>query len=274
MLHYDLEALRELMRAFYTVSGIRLVLFDADFQYLTGYPEEDCAFCRLMKENAATADRCRQSDNRSLRHCREQEGLQIYRCHAGLLETAVSLRMEDTVVGYLMFGQMADDVNREKTENRLREYALSHGLPDDRIEQGVADIRFCSIGQVKAASKLMEACTSYVLLRELITPEYSRLFDRAKEYIETHLEGECDVETLCRELEISRTKLYEIFARECPVGVAAYIRRRRMHRAKQLLKTTDLPIWEISQRVGFSDYNYFRRVFQKTYGCSPKKIRA
>lgn len=273
MINYNLDALRELMRAFYTVTGIRLVLFDADFGYLLSFPERDCAYCRMMKEQTATSERCRESDHRSLLHCTRQEGLQIYRCHAGLLEAAVSLRSEDKVVGFLMFGQVAEDVDREKTEKSLREYALAEGISADGAAEGIADIRFRSIEQVQAASKLMEACTSYVLLRELITPEYNRLFERAKDYIEAHLEEECGVESLCGELKISRTKLYEIFARECPEGVAAYIRRRRMARAQKLLKTTDMPIWEISQRVGFSDYNYFRRVFRKTFGASPKQFR-
>ena len=54
---------------------------------------------------------------------------------------------------------------------------------------------------------------------------------------------------------------------------AAYILRRRMHKAKKLLKVTDLPISEIANNVGFSDYNYFSRVYKKTYGKSPKYYR-
>lgn len=43
--------------------------------------------------------------------------------------------------------------------------------------------------------------------------------------------------------------------------------------AKKLLKVTDLSISEISDRVGFSDYNYFSRVFKQRYNISPKKFR-
>lgn len=119
----------------------------------------------------------------------------------------------------------------------------------------------------------MEACTSYILLKELITPENSRIFNEAKEYIEEHLSENFDISTLCDLLNISRTKLYDIFQKEIHTGVSSYIRRRRMHRAKKLLKSTEEPVWEIAQSVGFSDYNYFSRVYRKTYGKSPKSYR-
>jgi transcriptional regulator GlxA family with amidase domain len=56
-------------------------------------------------------------------------------------------------------------------------------------------------------------------------------------------------------------------------GIAAYIRRCRLTTARDLLKKTDLPIADIAARVGFDDYNYFLRVFKKTYGASPKRMR-
>lgn len=81
------------------------------------------------------------------------------------------------------------------------------------------------------------------------------------------------IETLCSELQIGRTKLYEIFRKELNIGVSKYILKRRMHRAKKLIKTTELSVTEISQSVGFSDYNYFSKVFKKIYGRSPKSYR-
>ena len=73
--------------------------------------------------------------------------------------------------------------------------------------------------------------------------------------------------------DIGRTRLYEIFKSELKMGVSKYILRRRLHRAKRLLKTTDMSISEIAHSVGFSDYNYFSRVYKKNYGKSPRYYR-
>ena len=78
---------------------------------------------------------------------------------------------------------------------------------------------------------------------------------------------------MCEELAVGRTRLYEIFKKEAGMGIAKYINRRRMHRAKKLLKTSEMTIPEIAEAVGFTDYNYFSRVYKKTYGKSPRYYR-
>ena len=114
---------------------------------------------------------------------------------------------------------------------------------------------------------------SYILLKELITPESDKIATRAKEYIEENLSAAVEISDICQHLKISRTKLYEIFKKEMNIGVSEYIRKRRMHKAKKLLKETKMPIWEIAQLVGFDDYTYFSRVFKGIYGKSPRSIR-
>ena len=39
------------MRSFYTFSGMRFILFDAEYNCLISYPEKDCDFCAMIKEH-------------------------------------------------------------------------------------------------------------------------------------------------------------------------------------------------------------------------------
>ena len=57
------------------------------------------------------------------------------------------------------------------------------------------------------------------------------------------------------------------------MGIAAYIKKLRMEKAKELLKQTDLTISQVAAQTGFSDYNYFCRVFKKETGIPAKKYR-
>ena len=52
-----------------------------------------------------------------------------------------------------------------------------------------------------------------------------------------------------------------------------YIRLRRIESAKELLITTDYSITEIANRVGFSDYTYFLRVFKIETGTTCAQYR-
>ena len=185
----------------------------------------------------------------------------------------IPLRDDERIIGYLMFGQIADADEKTTLFTRLPALAEKYGFEGDQITAALETITVKSAEEIAAASKIMEACTSYIIYKELITPESNRIIEAAKAYIEQRLDEEIDPNVLCKQLDVGRTRLYELFRVETGMGIAAYIRRRRMHRAKKLLKTTTLSIDEIAQAVGFTDYNYFSRVYKKIYGKSPTKYR-
>ncbi len=261
------------MWSFYTVSGIRFILFDADFKKILAYPANECAFCTLMRRYEKTAEKCLQSDKKSLLECRNHDGPILYKCHAGLVEAALALKENDTIIGYLMFGQVTDNKSKDEVVKKLCSYCESHGIFDSAIKESAEKINYMDDSQIIAAAKVMEACTSYIVLKELITPESDKLLSEAKKYIDTNISNEIEIYDICKKLKISRTRLYDIFKKEFDVGVAEYIRKQRMQKAKELLKATNIPIWEIAQKVGFSDYTYFGRVYKKFYGKSPREYR-
>ena len=56
-------------------------------------------------------------------------------------------------------------------------------------------------------------------------------------------------------------------------GLSEQITRLRVQRAMELLATTSLSNVEISRLTGFSDYNYFYRVFRRQTGLTPRRYR-
>jgi len=269
---FDLEQMETLMRSFYTLTGIRFVLFDADFTEVISYPAEDCAFCKLMKGCAKTRRKCRYADRRSFERCKQAGALVTYTCHAGLVEAVVPLLENGNIIGYLMFGQITDKADKSTLNAALPQWE-GCGIDRAALLAAVEGISFKSQAEITAAAHIMEACTSYILYKELILPQSSKCVEAAKAYIEQHLGEQIDITTLCRTLKVGRTRLYEVFKAELKMGVSQYILRRRMHRAKKLLRTTDLSVKEVADAVGFADYNYFSRVFKKTYGRAAKSYR-
>lgn len=270
---YNIDELQSIIRSFYELTGIRFILFDADCNKIISYPKNECAFCEAMRKYPATSRKCAISDRKAFKVCRDKDGPFLYKCHAGLVEASLALKENDRVVGYLMFGQMTDNIKKDVVAKELIKYCADYGIPETDISASIAEIKYTDNEKILAAAKILEACMSYILLKELITPENDKIFLDAKEYIEEHLSESLEIHDICSHLDVSRTKLYEIFRKEAELGVSEYIRKRRMHRAKKILKTTKKPVWEIAQEVGFEDYTYFSRVFKSTYGKSPREIR-
>lgn len=273
LLRFDVEQIRDLMMSFYTLAGIRFVLFDNEFKEVISYPKENCDFCKLIKSCAKSRRKCIYADRRSFEKCRSENKPIIYKCHAGLVESVIPLHENEKIIGYLMFGQITDTPNKTDLYNKISIWNEIYGIDEPALKSSINAIVYKSVSEIKAAAKIMEACTSFIIYKELIVPDNSKILESVKAYIETRLSENIEVEHICNEFGIGRTKLYEIFRNELKTGISKYIFQRRMIKAKKLLKTTSLSIPDISSAVGFDDYNYFSRVYKKQYGKSPKHYR-
>ena len=56
-------------------------------------------------------------------------------------------------------------------------------------------------------------------------------------------------------------------------SITKLISIRRVEAAKTLLLKENLSIAEIAEKVGFSDYNYFTKIFKKIMDCTPSEYR-
>ena len=57
------------------------------------------------------------------------------------------------------------------------------------------------------------------------------------------------------------------------VGIAAYLRQKRLHKACELLVSSDMLIKDVALSVGFEDALYFERCFRKYIGRTPTEYR-
>ncbi len=140
-------------------------------------------------------------------------------------------------------------------------------------QKAVQKIKYKSISQINAASKILEACTYYILQKDLVLIKHDRLIDKINKYIEENLPSAMTAQMLAEVFHISRTRIYEITSEYLGIGIAEYIKKKRLERAKSLLSSSTGTIVSISEAVGFTDYSYFTRVFKKEVGLTPKEYR-
>ena len=268
---YDKD-LSALMENFYTLTRIRIVLFDSEFNEILSYPSCEPSFCSLMRTNAAFDALCKNSDRISFEKCCKTQALCVYKCHAGLIEATSPIIQNHAIIGYIMFGQITDIKDKDAVDGfvnmLLKEYPLSVPMPGK-----LKKIKYKSQKQIVSAAKILDACTSYIILKGMITPQNEHILELLSNYVDMHLSEAITVDDLCKAFNISRTRLYEE-TKQYTNGIASFIRLKKLAKAKELILKTDMPISAVSDSVGFSDYNYFLRVFKKHYGVSPKKMKA
>lgn len=99
------------------------------------------------------------------------------------------------------------------------------------------------------------------------------LVSTLKKYISEHLSEELSLNVLAGQVGFSAAYVSTLFKQETGEGLKHYIMQTRLERAAELLKTTNLKIYEISEQCGFANTRYFSDVFQKNYNMTPQKYR-
>ncbi|MER7953639.1 AraC family transcriptional regulator [Streptomyces sp. NPDC096030] len=93
-------------------------------------------------------------------------------------------------------------------------------------------------------------------------------------YIESHLAERLLVPDVARAAGVSHNHLLRLFRAETGSTVVAYIRRRRMERARHLLRESTLPIPAVAAAVGIDDLQAFNKACRRELGVSPRAVRA
>lgn len=103
-----------------------------------------------------------------------------------------------------------------------------------------------------------------------ITPLDEKLIERAILYVEENLSrSDLSVESLSRELGMSRVHLYKKLLQITGKTPIEFIRVIRLKRAAQLLRESQMHISEIAFEVGFNNPKYFSRYFKEEFGMLP-----
>lgn len=94
-----------------------------------------------------------------------------------------------------------------------------------------------------------------------------------KEYLDEHYTKKIALDDLEERFFINKFYLSKIFKETYGTTINNYLISKRITRAKQLLRFTDLTVDEIGAAVGMADANYFSRMFRKVEGSSPREYR-
>lgn len=99
------------------------------------------------------------------------------------------------------------------------------------------------------------------------------LADTCRRIIERDYSKKIGVMEIATQMGVSSNYLSTIFRRETQYSINEYLNAVRLNHAKKFLRDTNLKVYEIAEKTGFSDAYYFSSVFKRNIGVTPSEYR-
>ncbi len=108
---------------------------------------------------------------------------------------------------------------------------------------------------------------------ESVSNESAAVVQNTIDYMKKHYNEGISRDDLAKIFCMSPGYFSVFFKKNTGISPIQYLNKIRLDRAKQLLKTTGLPVRKVAWEVGFSDSFYFTRLFTKETGMPPRDFR-
>jgi len=108
---------------------------------------------------------------------------------------------------------------------------------------------------------------------DLAKVKHSDVVFKITNHIKKNCSEKLSLDSLAREVFLSKSYLSSIFKQETGMSLTAYITKVRVEKSKKMLLEDTIGLAAIASQCGFKDQSYFTKVFKKETGVSPKKYR-
>lgn len=135
------------------------------------------------------------------------------------------------------------------------------------------------INQARSMSELdaidNEMVHKYCLLvRNHSMKNYSQIIQRCITYTDFHYAEPLTLAFFADMCHVTKSYLSALFKKETGGNLTDYIHSVRIRHSLLLLNSTTLPVHVVAAGCGFTDVNYFIKIFKRIHGVSPKQYRS
>jgi AraC-like DNA-binding protein/ligand-binding sensor protein len=234
-----------------------------------------CTLIRSVPEGLAA---CKACDDRGVSKAIKASKPVKYICHAGLVDFALPLNIDDQLVatttcgqilpekpsaeGFEKFAAKIEYLNLDKQKLKKAYFASTY-MTNDRIDAVLRAFTYFINYFNEVGSRLRS-----IRLRE----NYPELFE-IKDFLYKHFRENISLRDLAKLVGLSESYCSRLFSKIEGKTITKYLKFLRLTEAKKLLRETDWSITDIAFKCGFNDLSYFNRSFHVSEGCSPREYR-
>lgn len=186
----------------------------------------------------------------------------------GFFQSTVNSKYVDPVIQDSMLPAICIDQS-EPWHKPFREYLLRIiDLDEKKPDFYELDITIC-------LQSMWWLLLEHITYEPQASRENSLEYDRIKKilsYIEENYQNKITLNDIAGHIHLCESECTRLFKRHMNTTLFAFLQEYRIERSLEFLQD-DQPVSAVADKAGFSDPNYYSKVFAKIKGCSPREYR-
>ena len=186
----------------------------------------------------------------------------------GFFQSTINSKYVDPVIQDSMLPAICIDQS-EPWHKPFREYLLRIiALDEKKPDFYELDITIC-------LQSMWRLLLEHITYEPQASRENSLEYDRIKKilsYIEENYQNKITLNDIAGHIHLCESECTRLFKRHMNTTLFAFLQEYRIERSLEFLQA-DQPVSAVADKAGFSDPNYYSKVFAKIKGCSPREYR-
>ena len=186
----------------------------------------------------------------------------------GFFQSTVNSKYVDPVIQDSMLPAICIDQS-EPWHKPFRKYLLRIiDLDEKKPDFYELDITIC-------LQSMWRLLLEHITYEPQTSRENSLEYDRIKKilsYIEENYQNKITLNDIAGHIHLCESECTRLFKRHMNTTLFAFLQEYRIERSLEFLQA-DQPVSAVADKAGFSDPNYYSKVFAKIKGCSPREYR-
>ena len=186
----------------------------------------------------------------------------------GFFQSTINSKYVDPVIQDSMLPAICIDQS-ESWHKPFREYLLRIiALDEKKPDFYELDITIC-------LQSMWRLLLEHITYEPQASRENSLEYDRIKKilsYIEENYQNKITLNDIAGHIHLCESECTRLFKRHMNTTLFAFLQEYRIERSLEFLQAYQ-PVSAVADKAGFSDPNYYSKVFAKIKGCSPREYR-
>lgn len=291
-----------------TAEATGLAIITVDYQGTPITLHSRCSeFCRKMRSSPKYSALCRKCDSRGGLEAARNHKPYIYLCHAGIIDLAIPIIQDGLYIGAFMAGQvLLDNADDNDQLERILEGVSTRAdyAGDPKLQESYNKLPVMSIQKVRALANMISHIGNYCVENALLkgrtkidpadeirnyadadpeTPKHGGegqdakkmhgILEPAMDYIDKNPSEKISLSHMAALCNISPSYFSKLFAKENLGSLSSYVTGVKLGNASDLLCSTNWPVRNVADYLGYDDCGYFIKVFKRQYGMTPMEYR-